>query len=91
MDYAYTQRGHRETKLVAKAVDWTPGMEKMLREVMLKDVRTENIATANKICDCIIKKLRKTYPDKVIVPFPHDVVQKVARECHEEMPGISLD
>lgn len=64
---------------------WTPGVEQIFRESLLKEWAKDDLPRGNKFCDCAIKKLKKIYPDAVIMPPPKDVIKKVASECISEI------
>jgi len=80
-DYAYSHVSKKHLDIVPATTAWTKQMEQLLREAFL----TDSLGTGNKLsvetCNCIIRKLKKTYPDSVILPFPKDVIDRVAYEC----------
>ena len=89
--YAYRSlKGGQATGLVPTYINWTPQIEAILREAILKDWPKDDLKNGNKFCDCIIEKL-KVYPDKILMPPPHDVAVKVVGECKKEKLSAHAD
>lgn len=79
-EYAYANPGN-DTGLTPKLVPWSPAVEQTLKEGFSKDETTENRRENQLLCDCVILKLKKVNPDSVTIPFSHEMVQTVAKEC----------
>ncbi len=71
--------------IVSRPTKWTPEIEQIFRESVLKEWAKDDLPRGNKFCDCAIKKLREIYPDAVLMPPPHDVIVKVSAECNTEI------
>ena len=64
---------------------WTPLIEKTFRDdfsVIFKDKGTKY---SNDLCECVIKKLKKIYPDSLVVPVPRDIMKDVSYQCKHEL------
>ena len=77
--------GQNDSGLVPTAVPWSKELEQTCREGFLRGMTPEELKDGNKLCDCVLIKLKKIYPDSVIIPFPKDVILKVANDCHNEI------
>jgi len=85
--YAHAQSDHNETGIVPSKQPWTPGLVTVLRQTMFRNEKKEDHALNIKLCDCVVAKLKIIYPDSIMLPLPHDVIYKVAGECHDELIG----
>jgi hypothetical protein len=88
-EYGYAHADGNGDGLTPTARPWTAELEQTLRETFLRGMKKEDLEMGNKLCDCLINKLKKLYPDSVMMPFPHDVALKVASECKKEVTGDS--
>lgn len=86
-EYAYAHADGFGGGMVPKPTAWTPELEKLFREAILNGVGKDDLDRGKKICDCVVTKIKKIYPDSVMLPFPHEVILKVASECKTEILG----
>ena len=87
-EYGYAHAGDRNSGLIPTAMLWTPELEKTLRKAITYGAKNEaDIKLYNKLCDCLLIKLKKMNPDSVLMPLPHDVAVKVVGECRSEILG----
>ncbi len=70
-----------EFGLVPKYERWTPLIEKTFRDDFYAVFRKMGGKMNDKFCNCFIEKLKKIYPDSVLIPVPREVNNKVAVEC----------
>lgn len=82
-DYAFS---HTEnTGLIPRLTPWTPELEQIFREGFLKGLNKKYPKSSNELCNCVIVKLKKLYPDSVLMPLPHDITVKIAQECMKQV------
>ena len=63
---------------------WTPKIEKMFKDGFIAlDQQKKGIKNINKFCDCLIEKLKKMYPDSIMVPVPQATINKIGIDCKE--------
>jgi hypothetical protein len=84
-EYAYTYNDGHGNGLKPRAYAWTPDLEDLLKAGMLRELKMENIQNPNIFCDCALTKLKKIYPDSIIMPAPHNVLFKIGIECRTEL------
>jgi hypothetical protein len=89
-EYTNGENIDHDDELTPTAVPWTAETERNLRDVFLKGSKKEDLLTENKLCDCVIIKLKKIYPDSVVVPFPQNIILRVSKECGDEMAGYDV-
>jgi len=80
-EYAYKHSNDFDTGLLPSLRPWTKDLENLLREVLLKDVSKENYKEQENLCNCTLSELKRIYPDSVMIPFPKDIIQKIAKDC----------
>ncbi|MBD1364304.1 hypothetical protein IDJ77_10835 [Mucilaginibacter sp. ZT4R22] len=80
-EYALQERGTGNADLIPFYVKWDAYTEKAFRQNYDAIFRTKFPATTGKFCDCVIGKLKKMYPDSVLLPLPKEINTKVSIEC----------
>ncbi len=84
VDY-YAQHADEVKNLTVTPQPWTPAIEKGMRYGFLNEWSKKGLANGDQYCDCYIKALKTKYPDKIPLPPPHDVIEKVTAECKAEL------
>ncbi|MEO7211358.1 hypothetical protein [Mucilaginibacter sp.] len=84
-EYAYLHSDKPNIGIIPAPQPWTKDVESLIREAFLKDVKKEELAEYNKLCDCVIEKLKQLNPTTITFPLPKDVVYKIAGECYNEI------
>lgn len=69
------------TEVIAVYERWTPLIDKTFRDNFKAIFSPKYPKTTDKFCDCVLEKLKKVYPDSVLVPVPQNTMNKVALEC----------
>ncbi len=64
---------------------WTKDLELNFKKVMSGKLVKNNFRFSDEMCNCVIKKLKLTYPDSAIFPFPKDILQKVSVDCYQQL------
>ncbi|RWY50163.1 hypothetical protein [Mucilaginibacter gilvus] len=80
-EYAIQEHNTGNADLVPFYEKWSPYTEKAFRQNYVAILGPKYPATVNKFCDCVIGKLKKIYPDSVLLPLPKDINKKVSKEC----------
>jgi hypothetical protein len=80
-EYAFQEYGTGNSDITPYYTPWSPLIEKTFRDDYIAVFQNKYPSTANKFCDCIIKKLKTIYPDSILVPLPKDINLKVTMEC----------
>jgi hypothetical protein len=73
------------TGMVPTLRPWTKEIERGLREAVLSGSKPEELKENTILCDCYITELKKAYTDSVMLPVPHDTIQKVAKICYDKL------
>jgi len=73
------------TGIVPTRKPWTREIARAFREAALLDSKPEELKANTILCDCYISELKKAYPDSVMLPVPHDTVQKIAEICYNKL------
>lgn len=83
LEYAIKLRkeGNKDNGITPYYTSWTPEIEKTFRNDFLSVFQNRDPKIVNKFCDCVILKLKKMYPDSLLVPVPKDTMTKVAIAC----------
>lgn len=82
-DYAIATAGKKQI-MAPQVLPWTIHFEKTIRETLASDFHNRGEELSKATCDCLIGGFKAIYPDSVIVPFPQEVINKVAKDCHDE-------
>ncbi|MEB0263647.1 MULTISPECIES: hypothetical protein [unclassified Mucilaginibacter] len=69
------------TELIPVYERWTPLIDKTFRDNFKAIFSPKYPKTTDKFCDCVLEKLKKMYPNSVMVPVPQNTMNKVALEC----------
>jgi hypothetical protein len=77
-DYSSTHK--YSTTGVRSFVKWTPKVEQVIKEYILRD-KPKN---GNTLYNCVLLKIKKAYPDSLAVPFDRDLIIKFTKECSSE-------
>ena len=82
-EYAFKERkeGIYDDGIIPYYTPWTPMIEKTFRDDFGAVFQTRDANIVNIFCDCVIEKLKKVYPDSLLVPVPKEVMTKVAVDC----------
>jgi hypothetical protein len=71
------------TKLVPYYRKWSPALEKTFRDSYVIVFQSMAPGYGEKLCDCMIGRLKKMYPDSMLLPVPKDINNKIGLECVE--------
>jgi hypothetical protein len=85
-EYAYAHP-NQLSGLTPHRVVWSKELEDDVRAGFLKGVTEADRPMQIKGCDCVIMKLKKIYPNSVIIPFPKDTLVKLSVQCRNELLG----
>lgn len=62
---------------VRSFIKWTPKVQQAIKEYILRDKPKDG----NKLYGCVILKIKKAYPDSLVVPFDRDLIVNYTKEC----------
>lgn len=80
-EYALQEYLTGNTDITPYYTSWTPVIEKTFRDDYIAVFKKKYPRTTDRFCDCIIKKLKKIYPDSILVPLPKDINLKITMDC----------
>jgi hypothetical protein len=84
-DYAYLLYQQRTAGNESHYYSFDDKFIQAFRESMLKVWPKDDLATGNKVCDCVIAKLKKEYPDKILLPIAKEQMIRIVNKCREEI------
>ncbi|MES2379086.1 MAG: hypothetical protein V4553_21020 [Bacteroidota bacterium] len=77
-EYGFT---HKYSTIGVKSyIKWTPKVEEAIKGYILKDKPKDG----DKLYGCVITKIKKVYPDSVVIPFQRSLITKFTTECSSE-------
>lgn len=81
-EYLIKQRnaGHT-TKIIARYEKWSPFIEKGFRDNYVAIFQKMGPGFGDQLCDCMMGKLKRIYPDSILLPIPKDINRKLTLEC----------
>jgi hypothetical protein len=62
-------------------IKWTPESELSLKEGFARYLKSYTPKNRDKMCDCLVVKLKQIYPDSLTTPVPDSVYVKIVKEC----------
>src|SRR6185312_3463551 len=82
-EYAFKEHeeGNDDNGIVPYYTPWTPLIKKGYKDYFLVVFKNRDTKIVNKFCDCVIEKLKKVYPDSLLIPVPKEIMTKVAIDC----------
>ncbi|MFC0518675.1 hypothetical protein ACFFGT_30955 [Mucilaginibacter angelicae] len=83
-EYAIKERNEGNiTELISHYERWTPILEKDFKDNYVAIFQSMGPGFGEKLCDCMIGRLKKIYPDSILLPIPKDINRKLNLECAE--------
>ena len=64
---------------------WSPFIEKAFRDDFAIIFKDKGLNYSNDLCECVIKKLKKIYPDSLVIPVPKNIMKDVSYQCKHEI------
>jgi len=84
----YTEKqygeGNHDIGINASYTPWTPMIEKTFRDDFFAIFKNRGAKMTNEFCDCVIEKLKKIYPDSILIPVPKKIMEKTVIGCKNE-------
>ena len=71
---------HNTSNLQA-SIKWTTESELSLKEGFARYLKSYDPKSRDRMCDCLVAKLKQIYPDSLTTPVPDSVYVKIVKEC----------
>lgn len=81
LEYGAQEYGTGNAAIKPLYYKWSADIEKNFRDDYITLFHDKYPNTVNKFCDCVIEKLKKIYPDSILLPMPNDINMKASMEC----------
>ncbi|MGF7076353.1 hypothetical protein [Mucilaginibacter sp. R-33] len=83
-EYLIKQRNEgRSFEMATRYQKWSPFIEKGFRDNYVAIYQSMGPGFGDKLCDCMVGKLKKMYPDSLPLPIPKEINRKLTLECVE--------